>query len=303
MKPGRILCPVDFSEATDSGLTPALSLATELGAELLLLHVLNVPYPQIGRTASTFDIDAYYLQMEQQAAAHLSDLVDSDSARLVNPTVLVRRGVPHHEIVEVATGNSVGLIVMPTHGRHGLQRWVFGSTAEKVVRLAACPVLTVSPRLEPEPFQPAKILLVTDFSGHADRALTEALSLACQYDAELTLLHVATMWENDPANPAWQLPAVPDAYRSSVLDVAQEQLDGCKQRCEAHGVDVKTLLVRGFDPATEIVRTAADDLATDLIVMGTHGHTGLAHALLGSVAAKVVRGFDGFVLTVRSAPA
>ena len=299
INPRRIISPVDFSDTTDAGLAPAISLATEFGSELVLLHVLNFPYPQMDGGTPAFDLERYYVEMEQGAEAGLLALVDEQTRQYASTRARVERGVPHREIVRVADDEGADLIVMPTHGRTGMQHMIFGSTAEKVVRLAPCPVLTVCPKEPPHPLTPERILLATDFSDTADQALKEALALACRYRAALTLLHVVTLWDSDPANPAWRFPAVPAEYRESVVDVAQEQLEGRRARCQEESLELDTLLVRGFDPAAEIVRVAVEDLDADLIVMGTHGHTGLAHALLGSIAEKVVRSSPRPVLTIR----
>lgn len=298
MRPRRILCPVDFSETTEAGLAAARSLATEFGAELLLLHVLNFPYPHMDRVTPSFDLDAYYRKMEEDALANLHALVDEDTRRFAPSRALVERGVPYQEIVRVAADCETDLIVIPTHGRTGLQHLLFGSVAEKVVRLAPCPVLTASPREAPHPFHPEHVLFATDFSEPAERALHHAVAIARQYEARLTMLHVVTLWESDPANPAWRFPAIPAEESDAVERVATEQLDGRQRQCREAGVEVECRLVRGFDPAAEILQ-AADELDTDLIVLGTHGHAGLAHALLGSVAEKVVRRHPGEVLTVR----
>ena len=299
MRVQRILYPVDFSEATDAGLAPALSLATEFGAELLLLHVLNFPYPYVDPSTPAFDFEGYYREMEQEAREQMDRLVDEDTRAFLRVRSTVLRGTPAHEILDTAQSQQVDLIVMPTHGRRGLDRVLFGSTTEKIVRMAPCPVLTVSPRRQPAAFRPERIVLPTDFSAHAEPALEAALELARRYGATLTMLHVVTLWESDPANPAWRFPAIPDEYRKAMIDAAEKQLVGQRQRGEQQGVRIETMLARGFDPAAEIVRTAREDVHADLIVMGTHGHTGLTHLLLGSVAEKVVRTFDGAVLTVR----
>lgn len=291
----RILAPVDFSDTTDAGLSPAVSLATEYGAELLLLHVLSFPYPQIDHTLPTFDLDAYYDEMQRSALAGLDGLVD-ESTRSYSPVRrLVERGVAYAEIARVAKEESVDLVVMPTHGRTGLAHLLAGSTAERVVRLAPCPVLTICPKEAPHAFRPERVMVATDFSDTADLALTEATALARRYGAEITLVHVVTLWDSDPGNPAWRFPSVPQEFGDSLATAAQQHLD---ERATGAEGTVRTSVLRGFDPAREIV-SAAEAAEADLLVVGTHGHRGLAHMLLGSVAEKIVRTFPGPVLVVR----
>lgn len=295
----RILCPVDFSEATPFAISPAVSLATEYDADFIVLHVLNFPYPHVGNLGPAFDLTAYYDQMEEEALRRLQELVDEETREYVSPQALVRRGTPYQEIVRVARDEEVDLVVLPTHGRTGVDRLLFGSVAEKVVRLAPCPVLTVSPRQKsPRPFQVERVLYATDFSKYAEHALPYALSIADKYDAELLMVHVVTLWEYDPANPEWRFPQLPEEQRQAIEAGAREELEAQLERADSGKVKVETRLVRGFDPAVELVRTG-EEADADLIVMATHGRTGLRHALLGSVAEKVVRLASCPVLTVK----
>jgi nucleotide-binding universal stress UspA family protein len=290
---------VDFSPATPHAVVPAASLATEYGGDLHLVHVLNFPYPHLESVAPSFDLQRYYLEMEEEAEKRLSGLVDEDSRKYANTFEHVLRGVPYEEIVRFAEDRDVDMIVMPTHGRTGIDRLLYGSVAEKVVRMADCPVLTVSPfDGAPKAFSPDRIVFTTDFSDASDSAFGYALSLADKYEASLLMVHVVTLWDNDPANPDWRFPAIPPEHVDAVMSAAREQLDDREHRMGDDGVEIEARLVRGFDPAHEIVRIVEAEDA-DLVVMSTHGRTGLAHALLGSTAEKVVRYLDQPVLTIR----
>lgn len=296
----KILCPVDFSEATPFGLRPAVSLANEYGAELTLLHVLNYPYPYVDALGPSFDVQAYYDEMESEAIRRLEDLVDEDDRRFATIRPEVHRGTPHVEVVGFAEEEEVDLVVLPTHGRTGIDRFLFGSVAEKVVRLAPCPVLTVSPREEaPEPFAVDRVVVPTDFSDYSEQALPYGMELAGRYDAELLMIHVVTLWDYDPGNPEWRFPTMPEEHREAVESAAERQLTGQADRVKGDDVEVKTRLVRGFDPAVEI-NEVADEVDDSLIVMATHGRTGLQHALLGSTAEKVVRYARSPVLAVKA---
>jgi nucleotide-binding universal stress UspA family protein len=112
------------------------------------------------------------------------------------------------------------------------------------------------------------------------------------------MLHVVTIGEADPANPDWGFPAIPEEHVDAAVKVAEKQLQS-RAADTPDRVEVGSMLVRGFDAAEEIVRVAAEEEA-DLVVMSTHGHTGLMHVLLGSTAGKVIRHIDRPVLTVRS---
>ena len=134
----HILVPTDFSEPSQRAMTYAFELAQKVGAKLSLLHVIEVP---------VYAIEVYLpLQdLEQDARRELARLLPEAEAAHVDVTRLVAMGGPYEKILETATAEQVDLIVMATHGRTGLSHLVLGSVAERVVRLAPCPVLTIRP--------------------------------------------------------------------------------------------------------------------------------------------------------------
>lgn len=295
----RILCPIDFSEATPHAVRPAISLATEYGAELHLVHILDYPHPHLDALGPSYDVMPYYKEMEDEAARRLDELVDEEARKFADTRVSVRRGAPFLEILNMASDDKVDLIVMPTRGRTGVDRFLFGSVAEKIVRMAACPVLTIAPREgAPRAFTPKRILHPTDFSDYSDCALPYAVSFADKYNAELIMMHVVTIWDYDPANPEWRFPPLPEEHKEAAEVAAQKALDIHGGPGVPTALQVERRLVRGFDPSVEIVQTS-EDSDVDLIVMATHGRTGLKHALLGSTAEKVTRFADCPVLTIK----
>jgi nucleotide-binding universal stress UspA family protein len=138
-------------------------------------------------------------------------------------------------------------------------------------------------------------LVPTDFSTYADAALEYAIALASKLQARLTLLHVihsVPLWmEGDMGR------ALPDVYLAELEAQVQQHLEKRQQRIQAAGVQGNVLMVHGV-PFQRIVDLARDQ-QSDMIVMGTHGRTGLQHLLLGSVAEKVVRLAPCAVLIVR----
>lgn len=144
----RILCPVDFQEAANETLKVASELAERFDAELLLVHVISpvpmpIPPPMGGAPGSNYDIARYEKELEESYARELKQLaerlVDGDT----RTRTVVRVGDAADEIVKLAKEEPVDLLVIATHGRTGLKHFFLGSTAEKVVRTACCPVLTL----------------------------------------------------------------------------------------------------------------------------------------------------------------
>lgn len=140
----KILFPTDFSDSSNNALLYAVSLAEEYKAKLFLLHVIE----DISN-AAYFDmltappLDDMYGEMEKQAWEQLNASIPEKKREVIKWEPLVHRGMPALEIVHTAEELEVGLIVLGTHGRSGLKHMIFGSVAEKVVRMAPCPVLTV----------------------------------------------------------------------------------------------------------------------------------------------------------------
>jgi universal stress protein A len=141
----RILAPTDFSELSKQGLQSALELADAFGAKLLLLYVVEPPpYPVEGIVPS--HLGATMLDdLERQATTDLAQMLSETQASNMDVARRVVVGIPYRKIVDVAEEEKIDLIVMTTHGRTGLSHLVMGSVAEKIVRTAPCPVLTIRP--------------------------------------------------------------------------------------------------------------------------------------------------------------
>jgi universal stress protein A len=141
----RILAPTDFSELSKQGLKSALELAEAFVAKLLLLYVVEPPpYPVEGIVPS--HLGATMLDdLERQATNDLAQMLSETQASNMDVARRVVVGIPYRKIVDVAEEEKIDLIVMTTHGRTGLSHLVMGSVAEKIVRTAPCPVLTIRP--------------------------------------------------------------------------------------------------------------------------------------------------------------
>jgi nucleotide-binding universal stress UspA family protein len=134
----HILAPTDFSEHSIQAVTYAFELAQKIHAKLSLLHVIEMPVYAIEVSLPLGDL-------EQDARRELARLLPEAETAHVAVTRLVEMGVPHQKILQTAADEQVDLIVMATHGRTGLSHLFMGSVAERVVRTAPCPVLTIRP--------------------------------------------------------------------------------------------------------------------------------------------------------------
>jgi nucleotide-binding universal stress UspA family protein len=132
----HILAPTDFSDPSLQAITYAFELAQAFGAKLSLLHVIELP---------VYPMEVYPLleELEQDARTALARLLPEAEDAHVDVSHLVEIGLPYQKILQTAAAEKADLIVIATHGRTGLSHLVLGSVAERVVRLAPCPVLTV----------------------------------------------------------------------------------------------------------------------------------------------------------------
>lgn len=138
MRLSHILVPTDFGPSSDRAVAVASELATKLGARITLLHVWSLPLPAYadGIGFPTESLEAAAKESLERVRAQLADKHPSVEA-------ILSLGVAWDRIVEAAKTNDVDMIVMGTHGRRGVPRWLLGSVAERVVRLSPVPVLTV----------------------------------------------------------------------------------------------------------------------------------------------------------------
>jgi nucleotide-binding universal stress UspA family protein len=286
-----VLHPSDFSESARRALRLAGALAHRQGARLLALHVTNPLTDAANVLLDDASPDRQRQRLEQ---------LKGEAPGVPFETRLAFGGASA-EILKTAQETRCDLIVMGTRGRTGLGRLLMGSVAEQVVRNAACPVVTVnSPAGEPasEAEAPAgtaapirSVLHPTDFSSPCAEAFRVACELAGDLSARLTVVHVivppAVAPLNQPAPPA--LPEEPQGKLQELLRVAQ---------VSAPGLHADYRIEKGV--AAERIVDAARQTRYDLIVMGTHGRTGLGRALMGSVAEQVLRTAHCPVVTVKA---
>jgi nucleotide-binding universal stress UspA family protein len=142
----HILAPTDFSEYSKKAVASALELAKKFGAKLTILHVIELPpYPVEGYVPPSLS-QTFMDDLERQASTDLAQLIPEAEAAGVQVARLVAVGTPYRKIIDMAEAEHIDLIVMATAGRTGFSHLIMGSIAERVVRTASCPVLTIRPR-------------------------------------------------------------------------------------------------------------------------------------------------------------
>jgi len=299
MKLKRILFPTDFSRCADQALAHAVYLAEKYQAALHLLHVVTLFEDQPDVLGDEIaETEALVKKLEEKAEIELQNVANthgSDDMEIVTNQKRAISAAP--AILEYASKNNIDLIVMGTNGRRGIGHLLLGSAAEEVVRLAECPVFTIRESEEVKRIKLfEQILVPIDFSNHSKKALAYAKEIADSYEANLQLLHVI----EDTIHPAYSL-----SGKSFIFDLVPGIEEDCRRRIEELIQEIglskenAEIIVKGGQAAYDIIKFAKDN-SSDLIVIATHGLTGIEHLLLGSVTEKVVRMASCPVFTVNS---
>jgi nucleotide-binding universal stress UspA family protein len=296
----RILVGTDFSPTAAVAVGWAVELARQQGARVELVHAVTVPpsipeyvSPGAIAVAPVFDEEvrrAALGRLEKEAAALRSQIGDGG----IEVDRWLGLGTPSMVICDRAAESGALAIVIGTRGLTGLRHLLLGSTAERIVQKAPCPVLSVHPEDRPRTLR--TVLIPTDFSADAERAIHTARKLLAPLapDARLVLLHAFNLpIEYTAYGP---IPTSVHYLEDTGLD-AERRLQEMTDRLAAEGLPVDWVAREG-DPSVVIVEEAERRQA-DLIAMGTHGRSGLRHLLLGSTAERVVQHAACPVMTVR----
>jgi len=301
----NILLPTDFSACADHALTHAVEAADRFGARLHLLHVVNELDPDwYGITDAQDRAVKLREQIQAEAEERLQKLApekDHDFDTTVSLQLSFDVADSIHEYVEE---RNIDLVVMGTHGRKGLDRLMLGNVANKIVRHAPCPVMTVREEVpwtdEEEDVTYQDVLAPTDFSDHSKDALRAAKTFASAYQARLHLLFVAEQ-RTVPTFSDTGIPGVgvvemdPEIVKNA--ERALEQLDK-----NVGGPEVESAYhVREGNVSRDVV-DFSETRGVDLIVMATRGLTGVSRFLLGSNTERVVRVAPCPVLTIPTDP-
>ncbi len=294
----RILLATDGSHGSATAEAYACGLARSWGTALTVISVLEFP-PGMD---PDYAVNRLYLdEWMKEVTTKLTDLKERAVALGIPVQSYVATGIPSEEVSAVAQTQEAELIVVGTRGKTGLEHILLGSTAERIIRMAPCPVLTVpmvkqpaegSSGTEKQNIPPKRILVPVDFSDCSLDALEYGTLVAQRSQAFITLLHVL-----EPVSYGldFTLPRV--TKREHVRTELTRRLSKLASALTSAGVS-SDFAISGGLAADSILDTARSQLV-DLIIMGTHGRRGLSHTLFGSVAESVLRRSSYPVLTVR----
>ena len=290
---GTIVVATDFSSESLKALAYAAALLRQGEGTLHLVHVLDIDYSFAVPTLLMTEPIVTAPEVGRANEAELKKLVTKIVGPQIEAHVHVKCGRAYDQICAVAREVAADLLVIATHGRTGLKHLMLGSTAERVVQYAPCPVLVVRDD-ERDPFDPAsatapvrlqKILVPVDFSECAKHGVHYAIALARRHGAKVVLLHCVQV---QPMLPTERYEAFARTPSPGVIErAAKQQMRRFIRGLDAGDVAVETVMQIGR-PAEQICNYA-ESQQMDVIVTSTHGLTGFAHVLIGSTAEHVVR--------------
>lgn len=286
-----VLLPTDGSEGAKRAAGHARTLARVADATVRVVTVVDVRQFESDRVDLDEVSDERRDRLDRAAREAIAAAEDALGDGVATETE-VRYGVPHAEILDSAEARDADVVVMGTHGRTGLDRALVGSTAERVVRVADRPVFTVGPDAAPTDGY-RTVLAPTDGSDGVDPAVAHALDLADGFDATVHGLFVADVRSFVSGDDH----ATPDSALDALEARGQDATAAVAERARERGLDAVAEVVDGVP--TSAILDYAEDCDADVVVVGTHGRTGLDRLLLGSVTENLVRRADCPVLTVR----
>jgi nucleotide-binding universal stress UspA family protein len=294
-----LLVPLDFSPSSKRALAYALDLSHRAEAALHLAYVEETPESLIGEGKRS-PMPSYKLRDRFEERGR--ELLESHGPSLDEERLAFhadRSDAVAPSLLRTAENKNADLIVMGTHGRRGVQRAIYGSVAEEVLRTAPCPVLTVRQREGEAPPSDdphvERIVVPVDFSDLSRAALRYAARLAPVYDVPMTLVHTV---ESPTFPPVYETKS-PKMKTREAKERARKELRSWGEAVVAEGVSVSYVVHRG-DPMDTVVQATGE--AGTLTVMGTRGLSGARRTMLGSVTEAVIREANGPVLAARSFP-
>jgi len=302
----RVLVPLDGSELAEVVFSYATELAARLDLDLVLLHVVD-PHERdlVPLHRAYVERAAEVLRRQSEELQKKADIQPKGEGVAARGELAV--GHPAEEILECALRHDIDLILMATHGRSGIKRWALGSVADKVLRVSKTPVCLVRAGLSEEivhdKWPSITMLVPLDGSELAELVIPHVEALAKQLGPKLVdvvLLRVCELpvvsSDYPPtADLTWEEHQAREMARPTT--VCEEYLAGVQEQLEGVGLRARSVVLKG-KPADEITDYANKNLV-NLIVMSTHGRSGIGRWAYGNVADRVLLGVSSPIFLVR----
>ncbi len=276
----RILVPIDFSDCSIGALKIAVQIAKKTDAEIILLHLIDLPSDEVGMFDEGVPTGPAALVLMKNARNKFLELFEQDFMKGVKVDDYIDFNKPFEGIAEYAKEKNVDLIVMGSHGVSGLDSFFVGSNTEKVVRTSEIPVLVVKKYVEN--FDLKNVVYASNFKGEFHKAFEKILNFIKLFNPTLHLLRVNTVTNFLATHESKEL-------IENFIKEHQHQLNE---------IDYQSAIYDDYS-VQEGIFHYADTVDADLIALGTHGRQGLLHFLQDSIAEDVVNKAQRNILTVK----
>ncbi len=282
----KILACIDGSEESFNAYKNALRLAKNLGSEILVLTVVPIG-PALSSALSLFvGMKDTFRKGAEKILKEALDIAEEEEIKVKD---ILEEGEPFQRIVDTAYAEEVDLIVLGKTGKSGLAKGILGSTALRTIGASPVDCLVIPKEVT---LKIKKILLPVDGSEYSKKAAERALFLAKKFNASVDILFVVEL----PLE-LYETPAELVKLIETLRNEGEEIVRRMKLRFKEEGLPCDTYVVQG-NVAEEIIGLS-EKIEADLIVMGSHGKTGLKRLLLGSVSEKVINFGKKPVLVVK----
>jgi len=304
----KIIVPLDSSDLSERALSVASSIAKAVGGSVSICSSID-PNDQAkfnAYWALSGDMDSGIaalppeglVRTEEERRSEMEQYlskIKADNANLSGSDSSVLTGTPADEILAYAHSQNAGLIVMSSRGRSGIVRGVLGSVTDKLLRSADIPVIVVPSEYEAHSGEAITLIVPLDGSKRSESALTAALPLASQIGATVKVLHFVQMESRYAGMPFNEIGPM-KADIDDLTALASAYLDDVCKRNETDGVTLEAEVVIGY-PASHISEYS-QNVSNGIVVMTSHGRSGLKRMLMGSVTDATLRNSDAPVMVV-----
>ena len=267
---GNLMVATDGSKYGESAVREAIRLAKICSSNLIAVSVVktNIEFDSV--------LPQFVEKKEKEAIKHLESVKAQAAEEGINcVTIVSRNEEPYEDIVHLASKNNIYMIIMGTHGRSEMKRLMMGSVTAKVIGHASCNILVLPLNAKVEC---KNVLIAIDGSKYSEAAASEALGIAKRCGSSIIVLSVA--------------------LSDAELTATQDNVNKVSEAAAKEDIKTTSIVTKG-KPYESIIETAKQK-DVDVIVVGSHGRTGLARLLMGSVAERVIGLSESAVMVVKA---
>ena len=305
----KVIVPLDGSDLAEGALPYAQLVAGALSLPVELVEAFDVLDPAVQNQSSRLTVHEMVAEAQRGSRIYFSGVRERLITAGCDADVTTLPGLPEQVIMERADADPHALVVMSTHGRGGIARWALGSVADKVLHSVPNPMLIVRAGAAPPEVSVHTVLVPLDGSELAESSLAHAVNLARALDAGMVLVRVSQTADHYRSHLGGRMRRL-TTFGDSLEKWADDLAEGDAAEAESYLAElrgrlamefpqmnrVRTRHLRHDDVAQAIIDTAASE--PSLVVMSTHGRSGIGRLVLGSVTDRVVRHSETPVLAV-----